>query len=231
MNKLKQLGTKFDELQLRERILVGLMVAGLIYFMVNLLLLIPEQKKQKTLLLQVASHQVELAALNTSISQISSQMTQDPLKQARTTRDSLKKAVAEAALLSKADATTPQVGALIKAMLDADRGLTLVSLKTLPVSTLYLAKAASVKPSPAVKGALPESQASIPLTPLTIYKHGVEVSIKGNYLAILPYLENLQRYPKRIFWYDAKLDVTTYPESVLKITIYTMSEQSSSLLG
>ena len=241
---LKEVTTKFDALQPRERIILAVAAAGVIYFLVNLLLLNPEQKKQKLLQQQIATQQKELLTFNTTNSQISGQLAQDPLAQARATRDSLKKSIAEVdALLGQANATTPQVGELIKSMLNASPGLTLVSLKTLPVATFYVAKVAPANPinvanqtpptNPATanKDLLVVPQATVPQAPLTIYKHGVEVSIKGNYLDMLPYLQNLQKYPKRLFWYDAKLDVTIYPESVLKITIYTMSEQPTSLLG
>ena len=241
---LKQVTTKFDALQPRERIILAVAVAGVMYFLINLLLLNPEQKKQKLLQQQIAAQQKELLTFNSTNSEISSQLTQDPLAQARATRDSLIKSIAEAdALFGQANATTPQVGELIKSMLNASPGLTLVSLKTLPVTTFYVAKVAPTSPitvSKKISTTTPASgkqeivalpQAIISQAPLTIYKHGVEVSIKGNYLSMLPYLQNLQNYPERLFWYDAKLDVTIYPESVLKITIYTMSEQPSSLLG
>lgn len=219
MNYLKQSKTRFDALQQRERILTVLAAAALVYFLVNVLLLAPEQKKQKALQQQITAQQMELVTLDAATSQML-RGDHPPLAQEQASRDSLKKAIAEAdALLGQTDVTSPQVGALLKAMLKTSPGLTLVSLKTLPVTTFFVANAA------------PDAQAGAPNPSLSIYRHGVEVSIKGNYLALLPYLENLQKYPKRLFWYDAKLDVTIYPEAVLTMTIYTLSEQSSSPLG
>ncbi len=215
MNYLQQLKTWFDALRQRERIFVVLLAVALIYFSVDFLLLTPEQKKQKALQQQITAPQIELAALNAA-----RQVLHDQLAQEQAARDSLEKTIAEAeALLGQTDATSPQVGALLKAMLETNPGLTLVSLKTLPVTTFFVAKPA------------PDAKAGAPNPPLSLYRHGVEVSIKGNYLALLPYLEHLQKYPKRLFWYDAKLDVATYPAAILTMTIYTLSEQSSSPLG
>lgn len=221
MVTFKQLNIKFDALQPRERIILAVAVAGVLYFLVNLLLLTPEQNKQKLLQQQIATQQKELSTFYDTNKEISNQLTNDPLAKARITRDNLSKSIADVdALLGQANATSSQVGELIKSILIASPGLSLVSLKTLPVSTFYTAKVASTAPA-----------AIAPQIPLTIYKHGIEVSIKGNYLAMVPYLQNLQNNSKRLFWNDAKLDVTVYPEAILKITIFTMSEQPSSILG
>ena len=56
------------------------------------------------------------------------------------------------------------------------------------------------------------------------------VSVKGKYMALLSYMENMQNYPKRLFWSEAKLDVSAYPEAVLTLVIYSLSDQSSSPL-
>lgn len=248
MVTFKQLTIKFDALQPRERIILAVAVAGVLYFLVNLLLLTPEQNKQKLLQQQIATQQKELSTFYDTNKEISNQLTNDPLAKARITRDNLSKSIADVdALLGQANATSSQVGELIKSILIASPGLSLVSLKTLPVSTFYTAKVASTAPITAASTSpvnlTPVNTASAnheikaapaaiaPQIPLTIYKHGIEVSIKGNYLAMVPYLQNLQNNSKRLFWNDAKLDVTVYPEAILKITIFTMSEQPSSILG
>jgi MSHA biogenesis protein MshJ len=76
-----------------------------------------------------------------------------------------------------------------------------------------------------------DSKNAVPQPALSVYKHGVEVAVKGNYLDLLPYLDKLQKYPKRLFWGDAKLNVAAYPEVVFTVVIYTLSEQSGSPLG
>jgi MSHA biogenesis protein MshJ len=39
-----------------------------------------------------------------------------------------------------------------------------------------------------------------------VYRHGVEVVLRGNYLALLPYLGKLQAYPRPLFWSDVSLE-------------------------
>ena len=114
-------------------------------------------------------------------------------------------------------------GALIKELLSANPGLTLMSLKTLPAVVFY-----TPPQQVAVNGSEPQNIAL--KAQGSIYKSGVEVSVKGKYMALLSYMENMQNYPKRLFWSEAKLDVSAYPEAVLSLVIYSLSEQSSSPL-
>ena len=67
--------------------------------------------------------------------------------------------------------------------------------------------------------------------PAAVFRHGIEVSLKGNYLAMLPYLERLQRSSSRLAWSEARLEVTAYPEARLTLVLYTLSGQKSPSLG
>ncbi len=223
---LKQLDTRLRALQPRERILAVLATAAVLYFLVNILLLMPEQKKQQALQQQISSLQKEFDAIEVALAHSSGQAEQGPLAQQLAMRASLSQTVAatDALLgLEQDNATTPQLGALLKSMLADNPGLTLVSLKTLPVTTINIATA-----TPAAAAA-PGAGAAQP--PLSIYKYGVEVNIKGDYFPLIHYLEKLQRHSKRLIWYEVKLDVKNYPTSDLKMTIYTLSKQPNSPLG
>jgi MSHA biogenesis protein MshJ len=226
MKFIDQWIARFNKLALREQLLVVVAMAAVLYFAVDFALLGPQQKRTVRLLTQDQANKIELASISKTLAELGTPTAKqsDPLARDRALLEDLKKQIAEAdAFLGQANATTPQVGALVREMLGASPGLTLVSLKTLPVTTFYTPRNAPAgNDKPAANGAAPQ-------TP--IYRHGVEVSVKGNYLALLPYLENLQKYPKRLFWSEAKLDASAYPDAVLKVVIYTLSEQPSSPLG
>jgi MSHA biogenesis protein MshJ len=59
----------------------------------------------------------------------------------------------------------------------------------------------------------------------------VEVVVRGPYPALVAYLQTLQRNPNRIFWAKVRLDVATYPQAVLMLTVYTVSNRAESPLG
>ena len=223
---LKQMMAKFDQLTSRERVLMILGIMALGYFLADLYMLGPEAAKQKAFLQQAKAHKRELAAVNKEIGLVSTLLAQDPLAKDKSLRDSLKKTIVESDMLL-GDATKAQVGALLKQMIATTPGLTLVSLKTLPVTTFLVTNNAPAANDKIV----PDAQAAAAKPALAVYKQGIEVAIKGHYLDLLPYLDKLQKYPKQLFWGDARLNVAAYPEVVFTVVIYTLSEQSGSPLG
>jgi MSHA biogenesis protein MshJ len=109
---------------------------------------------------------------------------------------------------------------VIRSMVAAEPGLTLTNLKTLPVDVFF-------RPGAAVPGGKADAQASS--TP-TLYRHGIEATVKGSYAALLPYLQGLQKHSDRLFWTQVSLEVAHYPDATLKLTIYTLSDQQEAPL-
>lgn len=217
---------RFAKLQLRDRRLVVVAAAIILFLIVNIVLLGPQQKRLKNFQLLSKDHKTELIAINQALAVIENKVSKnlDQMDRDRAALDELKKPIAEVnAFFGKVDATSPsQVRSLLRELLDADPGLTLVSLRTVPVELFY-------SPDGKASGGDQTANNSSKIQK-TIYKHGVEINVKGNYMALLPYMENLQKYPKHLFWAEARLDVVAYPDSVLKLVIYTLSDQSSSPL-
>jgi len=216
---------KFAGLDLRERILLVAATAVVLYFTVDLALLGPQQKKMESLLKQDKTHQTELAAINEALAVMAAKAPDVAAPSANdpATLDALKKQIADAdSIYRQLDSTTSQVGTLVEELLAASPELTLVSLKTLPVAPF---QETDNMPGSSGKPGGPGNDSA-----KTIYKYGVEVSIKGNYMALLAYMENLQNYPHALFWSEAKLDVPAHAEAVLKLVLYSLSRQSSSPL-
>jgi MSHA biogenesis protein MshJ len=216
---------KFARLHMRERLLAVVALAAVLYFMVDLALLRPQKNSINALRMSAKSHMTELAAANKTLAELDIAATRgrDQLVRDRAVLDTLKKQIAEAHLLyEQSDAATSQVGALVSELLGGNSGLTLVSLKALPGSTFYMGEnkpGAGDKPSRAGGDGR-----------RAIYQQGIEVIVKGNYMALLSYMENLDKYPRRLFWSEARLDVATHPDAVVKLVIYCLSEQPGSAL-
>lgn len=220
MNSINESIVRYSKRQPFERVLMVIVAAIVLYFIADIGLLKPQQKKLAELRNAAATHSVELMELQQHASKTNDQMTSQ-----RATLDQIKKQIAEFdSILGESDGAPSDIGSLLREMLDVSPGLTLVSLKTLPVTQFY---------APAPKTNANDKNASatnVNEVQKIIYKHGVEISVKGNYLALLSYMEHLQKYPKRLFWSEAKLDVVVYPDAVLKLVVYSLSDQSSSPL-
>jgi MSHA biogenesis protein MshJ len=103
---------------------------------------------------------------------------------------------------------------LLSDLLHQNEKLTLVSLKTLTPKGLF----EEVNPPNKVV-----NQHDLP-----IFKHGVEISIKGHYLDLLNYIAGVEDMPWHVLWDKANLEVesepsTPFPLSQITLTVYTLS--------
>ncbi len=236
MKTLKPWLIKFQLLSVRERLMMVVGILAMLYFSFDAALLGPQGKKNKALQQQIEQQQTELTAFTKMMSELSSSQRVDPLAQERVERDELRVRVLQAQSVIGQMTTGKQLSEVIRSMIGTTPGLTLVSLKTLPVETFFKAVAAApAKPANPAPSKTPAGAAAGPevIEPpvLTLFKHGIEVTVKGNYPVLLAYMQGLQRSPNPVFWGNVSLDVTTYPEATLKMTVYTLSERLASPLG
>lgn len=243
IDALKPGMARFDRMNLRQRAGLVAAAAAVLYFVLSIVLVGQDAARSKSLKQRIETQKAELDAVRKDIREVSGVLERDPNAQQQAQLDGIKRTIVEAdALLAQLDGAAPQAaGAVLREMLVATPGLELVSLKTLPVSLAFQSKplpvapakpalAAAAKPAPGAKDAAPRPETA-PRPPRSIYRHGIEISIKGNYLALLPYLEKLEKHPGRLYWTDVSLEVQSYPVAVLKLSVYTLSGQANPRLG
>ena len=237
---LKSRLAQFDGLSLRHRAGLVAVAAAVMYVVLDLGVLGPNELRTKTLKDNIAAQKTEIESVRSMTKVLSGALAQDPNAQQQAQLDGIKRTIVEVdALLMQFDSAEPQAaGAVLREVLGATPGLELVSLRTLPVVVAYESKSVpAAKPAPAaaapaqgVKSGAPKPEMAA-RPPRSIYRHGIEISIKGDYLAFLPYIEKLQKYPGRLYWNDVSLDVQSYPVWVMKLTVYTLSGQANPRLG
>ena len=231
IDALKPWMARFDRLTLRDRAGLVAAAAAVLYVVLNVLLVGPLEAERKANKQRIEVRNTEIVTVRKQISDLTGLLAHDLNAQQQAQLDDIKRTIVEAdTLLAQLDSAAPQAaGAVLKEVLGATPRLELVSLKTLPTVVVFQGKPAPVAPgtpAPAAKDAAPRPELA-PRPPRSIYQHGIEMSIKGNYLALLPYLEKLQKYPGRLYWNDVSLDVENYPVAVLKLNVYTLSGQAN----
>lgn len=243
MKLFSQLMKNFSELQFRDRALAVVVGCTVLALGGNLVLVKPLQLEiDKSRELQQIST-AQIATVMKDLANVDGKLSQgvDPFEKELAIRAEMLRKIAEGeAFFSQQDATTRQVGSLVRSVLEETPGISLVSFKTLPGQVFYAPppppppkateKAAEglakmLPPELAAKAA-PAPEAPKPAAlQKTIYKHGVEITVKGKYPQLVSYMERLQKFPKRVFWSEAKISVSPYPVSTLRIVIYTLSDQ------
>jgi MSHA biogenesis protein MshJ len=248
----QQFAARVDALSLRERALVFAALAGLIVLAAYLGGLGPLLRKQVVLGAQISQQQNNLVGMDAEIAQKLRAYEVDPDAPSRARLAAVKAESAQLGeslrAMQKGLVAPERMAPLIDAILRANGRLKLVSMRTLPVSSLNEPppgeaeaaptpdpKTASTAKLEAIRKSLIEKAAGGPApataaTPAVapkpgslLYRHGVEITVRGNYLDMIDYMTALESLPTQLFWGGAKLEVEDYPTARLTLTMYTLS--------
>lgn len=206
MNALwRRTAAKFDALSVRERVMVSAAVMVALLALVYTLMIEPELKKQQRSTAAMLQKQSELRALDAQVQGLLAARAQDPDRARRERLAQLAGQVKELESSINAEErrfTRPaQMRGVVEGVLGRARGVELVELKTLAVTTL------SAK----------ESRDRV------IYRHGLELTVAGSYLDLLAYLRALEALPTQLYWGALSIDASKYPQVLMKLTVYTLS--------
>lgn len=220
---------KIDAMSLRERIMIFAGTALTLMLLLNALLFDPQFVQQKRLSQQIQSDQSKIAEMQTEIQLKVSSQASDPdianKKLLQKFQQQSQQMHADLLGLNEVLIRPENMAALLESILKRNGTLRLISLNTLPVSTLTPA-AADAATVPAGKSVVPAATgqgAQDTLGTGEIYKHGVEIVVQGKYLDMMAYMAALEAMSKQLFWSKAKMQVETYPEATLRLTLFTLS--------
>ncbi len=217
---LKQMRDKFFTLSAREQLLVVTVVSVALYFAFETLVYAPQSERNEALMTERTLANSQMATLRAEI--LSVNHSNVDLEKAQLDNAQLKRQmVLLNAVLSSLQVSAPQIGDLVKGVLKDYPRVALVSLKTVPVTTLLTATA-PVTPANTGNAGNPAAPVAVQKA---IYRHGVDVELQGNYLDLLAYLKNLEANSQHVFWSDVKLLTLKQPDASLRFTIFILSDQ------
>ncbi len=214
--------SKIDALSLRERAIMFLVAAFLVFTLVNTLLIDPLLVKKAALSAEVVQQQEKMKELEVQV-QV---MMQEQLRAKREAEDSplparlaelkLKLQEQESYLQSRSDQLVEpdKMAELLKQVLSQNDKLQLVELKTLPASSL-VKKSVETRPQSSAAGSV--------VVQKQIFKHGIQITVRGGYLDMLNYLASLEKMPTQMYWGEISFKVVKHPEAELTLTMYTLS--------
>ena len=212
---------KIDALSLRERVILFLLLLAGLWAVVDALLLAPQERARKAEQDKITQARGKLAEAEQVLALRASQP--DPDLAARQRLDSARQNLnarmqTAARLQSRMVAPKDMVGVL-QGMLATQPGLRLASLETLTPEAVGQ-PAPAVATTPAAIGAAAKVEKT---DEAALFKHGVTLTLVGNYAALTQYMEKLERLPVGFYWASANLDASAHPEISLTLTLYTLS--------
>jgi len=211
---------KIDDMSLRERAIIFAAAAFVLVALINSLLLDPLLAKQKALSAQVVQQQEKMHELQATMESLTQARRDDEQSPLRVRSAQLKKQLQEQNnyLQTRRDrlVAPDKMANLLEQVLNKNGKLQLVTLDTLPVGLLIEKPKAENSAEPTVAGKANNDQKQV-------FKHGVQITVRGSYLDLLQYLTALEKLPTQMFWGEVSLSVDHYPDSVLTLTLYTLS--------
>lgn len=219
----EKVSLKVGTMSMRERALVFVTLLVLAGAVLNTLLLEPIAARQKMLRSQLAQKQELLAALQKQIALIVEAKSPDTNSPQRIRLNQIKQELAEgnAYLQSSRDKLVlpENMADHLRQLLQRDTHLQLVSLQTLPVTPLI----EQAQETGTEQDSAAQTAAISAMQDKQVFKHGVQLTLRGNYLELLQYVKALENLPQQMFWARAELSVVKYPTAELTLTLYTLS--------
>lgn len=216
MRHWKTMQSKVDAMSLRERVLIFAAAAFIVISIADTYLFNPLFVKQKAIFTQALQQEGKLKELQANMQAILQSKQDDMHSPLRARITELKAQLQEddAYLKSRSDhlVAPDEISGLLEQMLKQNQKLQLVNMETLPLALLIEQPALAADKKPAADSTKPQ-----------IYKHGVQITVRGGYLDMVQYLSALEKLPTQMFWSEAVLSVDKYPEAVLTVTVFTLS--------
>ena len=214
MARWKQLADKVDALSQRERLLVLLGLLAVVVAVTNGMLLDPVSRQAKTLAGEVAANQMQVAALKQQVSVLDHTALVDPDLQNKNRLAEINRQLQQTGEslngMQQRLVSPDRMARLLEDILKENGQLQLVSLKTL---------APSGAAAPGQVAASATASAAEP----PVYRHGVELNVRGRYMDLMNYLAALEKLRWHMLWGNISLTADAYPQSTLTVTIYTLS--------
>lgn len=203
--QFQEFASRIDAMSLRERALIFVTLLVVLYFLAVNILFGPLNADKDKLQLQFSQKHAETLALEAQMQALVGSGEQPDAakhKKLEALQENLKTMDAELVRATSGLVTPREMARLIEQMLLRNRGLQVIKVESLPARPLLEAAGTA--------GAL-------------VYKHGMNIEIKGGYLDILRYLKSLEALPWKVFWGKVTLKTEKYPNSRVSLLIYTLS--------
>ncbi len=219
--RLLALAARVDAMAVRERALLFAAAVAVLVFLMNALVLDPINREHKSLRNRIAEQENQANGIATVIVDKVEAYKVDPDAATRTRLAAVKAETErlneELRAMQHGLVAPERMVPLLEALLRANPGLRVVSMRTLDVQPVGGAVNAQAGAASGAAPAAPEKPVDL------LYRHGVELTLRGSYLDLVDYMTSLEAMPAQLFWGKAELQVEEYPVVRLSLTLHTLS--------
>lgn len=219
-----KLHAKFVSLSAREQFLLLIVAGALLYFLMDFGVFAAQSRREQNIADQQRVLQSQVKALVAEIAAID-QIPASQLAQNEQEYAELKKQAALLESVVKSVATdSPKVRDVVDNLMRAQQSrINTAGVRTIPVKLLPV----QVTGSAASQSSSDGKSAAAGAAGAAVYKHGVDIELRGRYLDLMAYLRGLEEANPNLFWSNTTLSTGEYPESIIRTSVFLLSTRSN----
>lgn len=183
-------------------------------------------KLQSSTLVQKESELTQLEIQRTSLHESIRSRDTELRRSTEAARTQLATIIGQLADFEKALVPARQMPEFLRGLLPG-AGVDVIALRTLAPTPLILR---AQRKEGDKDGAAKEPIGKDATPAANIYKHGIEITLSGNYDALVSYLSRLENAPQKVLWGRLDLKVEKHPRNEMTLMLYTLSLDPSWLV-
>lgn len=226
--KIQLILAKFTQLKEREKIITLVTISALILIVCSIVIIEPSWKSMRDSHAGLNSAQEYNETLEENINSAQTRAKQDPNQPLR---QSLKILSQDAKhlddkiqLLTQALVPPKEMLSLLSSLVKKNKQSKIISLKNIPLEVVKLSTVNDIN------GEAEEGEDLVIEKSGTIYRHGLELTLKSSYLGVVEYLKEMEGLAWQIFVEDLTFSIKEYPNGILTMKVYTLST-SEEIIG
>jgi len=194
---------RIDQMPLRQRAMLFATLSLVVVAAAHVLLIEPLLVKQKSLIERVNRDHSQLAAVRAQLESVIREQEAGAKDPEQVKLQELEERIARAektlAQHKQAFIAPTRLPALLQNLLGPGQAVKMESLRIVPGTQVEAAS--------------------------QLYRHGVEMTLRGSYFGLTQYLAALEKLPARLVWGRIELQVEQYPDIRLTLQVHTLSTQ------
>lgn len=207
MKVLLSLINRIDALKFRERLMILLAVLAGAGFVLETYYLDPARKDLARERNRVVAQQERLGGLQVREAELRVRLAADLDAENKERIQQLRTGIAQEEALLREELTNlvspTEMTRVLRDLVPAEGRLSLVGVRSLPSTPVLIGSGGEDAPQ--------------------LYRRGVELSMRGEYLALVTYLRAVEDSPWRLHWDVLKLATEEYPRVEILLRVYTLS--------
>lgn len=225
MERWQQYSEKFQQLTAREQYIIliaGLFLSVYLIFVLFIEADLADIKRNKG---TVSSLSADNKAAQESIKLFEQALSSDPdaaVKKQITQQKEKLAQIDEQLLALTSDLINPiQMRQALVELLALEPNVSLVSFEAMSPKALFVPQTAEEKAQQAEQKA--DKVAVTAQQEIGLYRHGIQLTLKGKYQSLQTYLARLEKLKWKFFWQNFEFKVVEYPNNELSVTLYSLS--------